>query len=136
MPGGPARRRPQGGAHIERVAGTASSGALLLDLGDDVCVEPEAGGEREPAVISPAQTDGALRAVAEQLQEVARGFDSVVGHAERSGEHVGASARHHGQRGRSGVDSIGEHAVDDLVHRAVAAEHDHEIGARARCVEG
>ncbi len=63
---------------------------------------------------------------ADAVQEVAGRLDRVVRHAEGAGEDVAAAARHGGQQRHVRARSVDQHAVDDLVDDAVAAEgHDH-----------
>ncbi len=66
-------------------------------------------------------------AVGQQLH----GRHRIVGHAERAGEHVGAAAGEHAERGVGAGDAGG-----DLVQRAVAAEPDDDVDASTGGVLG
>ncbi len=93
----------------------------------DLCVEPEAGGEGEPAAVRGAQPDRPAPPAAQGVQQLAGRLDRVTGHAGRPGEHVGAAAGDDGQGRAVRAGTPLQHPVDRLVHRAVAAEGDEQV---------
>ncbi len=77
--------------------------------------------------------------LAEQVDELVGRLDRVGADAQRAGEHVGRSAGHHPDGGRVGARepaALAQHAVDHLVHRAVAAVHDQHVDAVAGGLAG
>jgi hypothetical protein len=119
--------RAQGGADVQRVAGSTSSSALLLDPGHHVGVQPKARGEREPSLVGTAEPDAALAAFAKQLEQVPGCLDAVVGHAYRPREHVRTAAGDDAEQGSGGAGSAREQPIDYLVDRPVATEHEHHV---------
>ena len=102
------------------------SEAPLLDGRHDGGVEADAGVEAEEPPVHPAEPDRAeVAGVDAAGQQLGRG-DRVVGQADRAGEHVGRPAGQDAERGVGAGDAGG-----DLVQRAVAAEADDDVDARA-----
>jgi hypothetical protein len=93
-----------------------------LHLRDHGGVEPHADVEEEVPAVHRAEADAAARVAIERSEQLARGLDGVVGHADGAREHVGRPARHHTQRGARPRQAVGR-----LVQRAVTSEDHHGV---------
>ena len=104
-----------------------------LDPSYGVGVDPEARREGEPSVVDPTETDPAAPTCTQRVQQLAGRHDRVAGDAQGAAEHVRAATGHDRERRRVRVRTrpraAAEQAVDDLVDRAVATEHHHEVDA-------
>jgi hypothetical protein len=98
-----------------------------LDLLHHGCVVPDAGVEAEVATVHLAEADRFDVASSDAGGQQLHGGDRVVGHAQRSGEHVGAAAGKHPQC-CVGAGDPGGHFVE----RAVAAVADDHVDTSPR----
>ena len=71
---------------------------MLLHGGDDLRVDADPGVGDEPAVIGPAQADGARATCPNPVQDQACCLDRVVGQAQRPDEDIPAALLQRGQR--------------------------------------
>ena len=108
----------------QRVPGPTLERAVVLDFFHDGRVVANTGVEAEVATVHFAEADGFDVVAVDAVGKLLHSKHRIVGHTQRSGKHVGASARQRTERS-VGAGNAGGHFIE----RAIAAKADDDVDA-------